>query len=631
VNQENSSRAAISARVLLWAGLLIHLLAIPPLYFHASEGAALVFGRYSSRYLLALGLHAILTVVSLLSVCFAPRLLGWLAKLPISLKYTISGFGVFGTLILWLLPVEAQIPAYMSAIAVWTVALLTTFDNDVSLKSARRWALLIGVAVALTLAAMVITALSKNVYQPDEAHYTDYALSYWSQGELISTIWLSPSYTIEPGYGWAIAGYGWLVQQTGYTVVLGRWLNIIGYGIGFVGIYAVGARLYSRRVGGLAAVTMALSMAFIPTWLFSPNHFIVPVAVWLLFALVVAREGTGFRHLLLHGIIGLAATSSLNVHMAGVILAVAYSLFYALDALWCLWKARQWRVLWPLVAFGTGALLGTTLYYFTNIHVVGGIFAYLEPLLDRVDGQTGSRPALFFYTRWPSLFEQCLILAGFGYLGWRHTAKDRLLLAIFALTLFAAVILDSEGYIWHYGSYVFLPVGVLLAEGFSGISAALTRRNTWVAASIIVLMVGQELGTFVDWPVVSAFVRTRKLPIYLYNELKGVLPPYVHPDDVIYSTHQLIWVFPHEAEPELVSYAAEINGIQRFAVDTPQAVWEVVQPTVIIFVENHMIYNEGMLAYLEDHPFAVCHTLTVQDHQITILRPDCADSPIPSG
>jgi hypothetical protein len=413
--------------------------------------------------------------------------------------------------------------------------------------------------------------------------------------------------------------------------VLGRWLNIIGYAIGFVGIYAVGARLYDRRVGGLAAVTMALSMAFIPTWLFSPNHFIVPVAAWLLFALVIAREGSGFRHLLLHGIIGLTATSSLNVHMAGVILAVAYSLFYALDALWCLWKARQWRALWPMVAFGTGALIGTVIYYFTNIHVVGGLSAYLEPLLYRIEGQGNSRPLLFFYTRWPSLLEQCLIVAGLAYCLWRRTQADRFLLAIFALTLFSAFVLDSEGYLWHYGSYVFLPVGVLLAQGFTQLSALFTRRTAWVAASVILLMVGQQFGTFVDWSTVGHFVVRGRLPTYLYNELKGVLPAYTRSGDVIYGTHQLLWVFPHGGDVRLVSYGSELDGMLLYNVMTPQAVWEVVQPTVIIFIDGHMIFDVGMQAYMTDHLFTVCHTLTVQDREITILRPDCADSPIPSG
>jgi len=35
-----------------------------------------------------------------------------------------------------------------------------------------------------------------------------------------------------------------------------------------------------------------------------------------------------------------------------------------------------------------------------------------------------------------------------------------------------------------------------------------------------------------------------------------------------------------------------------------------------------------MVAYLEQRPFELCHTLTVQDRQITILRPDCSVSPM---
>ena len=116
--------------------------------------------------------------------------------------------------------------------------------------------------------------------------------------------------------------------------------------------------------------------------------------------------------------------------------------------------------------------------------------------------------------------------------------------------------------------------------------------------------------------------------MYLYDELKNVLPYYVIEDDIIYSTHQLLWIFPNSESQEIISHASEINAMHYHNLEEPVQVWERVQPTVIIFVEDHMNYDVGMVAYLEQHPFELCHTLTVQNREITILRPDCDASPV---
>ena len=51
----------ISIRLLLWAGLLVQLLNIVPLWSHESKNAS-ILGRYDSGYALVLILHGIVAI-----------------------------------------------------------------------------------------------------------------------------------------------------------------------------------------------------------------------------------------------------------------------------------------------------------------------------------------------------------------------------------------------------------------------------------------------------------------------------------------------------------------------------------------------------------------------------------------
>lgn len=606
-----------SMRTYVFVGLFLNLLVAPSLWLHQSSTVEFM-GRYSTRYTLVLLSHGVLIAMWLVSVWFVPLLQRLLRHVkPSHTVLLVLSSGVF-LLLLWMISLEVQILTYLSLN--WLMFTVIITDPIPRERTSTRfvWVLLILTTVLMML-PLFLTAFTISGYHPDEAHYTDYASTFWAEGMLYDRAWLETPYAIEPGWPWQLAAYGWLLETFGYTVRIGRTINFVSYLLCFAGLYAVTAKLYTPIAGGLAALLAFLSVAFIPEWDYSPNHLLTPVGAWSLFLMISARQAKQpIVHLLLHYAVGLIATLSLNIHAAGVVFAAGYSLFYLADALWVRLRCHtEYSFAWyGLLAFGLGALTGTVIYWFSNIAPVGGLSVYLS-ILGEWDG--ARRSPLFFYT-WESLFERMLILAAVIYLLFRRQAADRFILAIIGFTVLAAILLDTQGYIWHFGPFYFIALGAFIET----VSPPQTRHGQVAISAIIFIMVIQVSTLFVDWSVTRTWLRNRTLPAYFYNELKPILPQHVTADDTIYTTHQLIWVFPHTSQPNIITYGAEAEGMKRFNVDTPVEVWEQVQPTVIIFVEGQMSYDQGMRTYLEHNPFETCEIFTIQEMVVTILRPDCA-------
>ncbi|MBZ0278729.1 MAG: hypothetical protein K8I60_21455, partial [Anaerolineae bacterium] len=92
-------------------------------------------------------------------------------------------------------------------------------------------------------------------------------------------------------------------------------------------------------------------------------------------------------------------------------------------------------------------------------------------------------------------------------------------------------------------------------------------------------------------------------------------------NDVIVSTHQLIWTLPDY--PHLVSFAAEQTAMARWHLTDAKDVWERVQPTLIIEVEREMHFDPGLVAYMAEKGFQVCETLNVLNTPIHLYRTTC--------
>ncbi len=604
----------ISFRVILIAGLIAQILCIPLLWGHTSD-AADVFGRYSTRYALGLALNVALIIGYAGAVVFAGGLRAWAERLPRLARWGLWVTAI-GTLVaVWQASLAVQLTDYLGLNVILLIA-LTAYPLMQKPATCCCWQWVLAGLMVVSLVPLFLTALTVQGYHPDEAHYADFASTFMAEGMLYDSTWLTTPSRIQPGSPWMIAAYGWLLEQIGYTVYVGRVINFAAYLLCFGGLYAVGARLYRRDVGLIVAGTAFLSVAFIPEWDYSPNHLLTTVGAWTLYLWVVAQgsDRPRVKYGLL-ALVGLVVTLSLNVHAAGVVFAAAYSMWAAWNVAWVLWQREPLRpALLGAVAFGVGALVGTGLYYLTNIAPVGGIGSYLGVLAERYGAP---RPVLFFY-QWESLTERVLILAAVIWLAWRRTSADRTVLTVVGFTVLAAFVIDTEGYIWHFGPLYFLALAAFLGEAFRG--QAFQTVLVTVVSAVMAVQVGWG---FVDWGTVRQYTTTGTVPTYLYNDLKAVVPPYVRPDDIIYTTHQLIWLFPQTSQPDIISYAAERRGMERFGLDEPVQVWERVEPNVIIFVEGQMSFDPGMQAYMTRHPFEVCDTVTVQNTPITIYRRDC--------
>jgi len=609
-----------SLRIILIGAFAAQLLSIAPLWSHTSTPANL-FGQYSTRYALALAVNAGAIVIYALALMFTSRLSSLLRRVPTTVLMVFAAVIVIGAMGVCALSLEMHVLAYFGLTALTAVAvLLYPLANGPDTG----WRAVIWGTVIVLIVPLFLSALAVNVFEPDEAHYLDFANTFLAGGGLRAEAWLDPDWwTVRPGFPLQLAAYGWLVDQIGYTVYVGR---VLSFGWALLcagGLYVAGRQLYNKDVGLLAAGAGLLSLSFVPEWEYRPSKSIIVVSAWALALYLWGRSQAGARRYTIFALLGLCVTLSLNIHASGIVVAAAYSLWFAFMWIWALVRrtpdART--RFYDVLAFAGGALVGTILYILTNVMPVGGIGPYLGAIGERRENS----PLLYPYQRWDSLLERVLVLFGVMWLAWRRRPGDRTLLSVLGFTILAGVFIDREGYIWHFGPLYFLVIAVLLTQA--------AGRGLYRAALIsatVLIMGALSAGTFVDWGVVRQFTTTGTLPPYLYNELKSVLPQYVTPEDRIYSTHQLLWIFPRTERapaPTVTSYGAELGGMERWGLDDKAEVWEVVDPTVIIFVEGHMNYDPGMQAYMEENPYELCDEFTVQAHTIRILRPDCAAGP----
>lgn len=189
--------------------------------------------------------------------------------------------------------------------------------------------------------------------------------------------------------------------------------------------------------------------------------------------------------------------------------------------------------------------------------------------------------------------------------------------------IFCAVMLDTQGYYTHHNALYVVPVGVLIADGLHSIKQKTQYglRTILISSAIVAVLVGQMSGLFILWSDVGQLFRTGQFPPFLYEEMKPALTPYVHADDVVVSTHQLVWTLPYH--PQLISFAAEYTAIKRWKLSRPIEVWERVHPTLIVDIEAEMVFNEGLQAYIQQQGFQICQTLHVLDRDIRLYRTTC--------
>ncbi len=612
----------------LFALLIINAFTLIPLLSHQSE-PAVWFGRYSNGYLLFLAGIGGINLLWGLGLVFRQLLQSRLATIPKRIYQIAIVFLTLALFTLWQLPIESQIQHTLALHGILLAGILVSQLDDRAVSS-RLWRMVIILLLILLLIPLLITALTGMSFSPDEAHWADYATSLFVADGVYSRTWQQSPTPIHPGLPWSIVGYGWLLENVDFSLHIGRLWNFMGYALAIIGIGVVAHKLYGREVALMSVAMATLSQSFFPILDYRPDHQMPLALVLALVCLIRARERD--RRWLWDMLAGLVVTLSLNLHASGMVFAVAFSLIYAVSFLWQITHKQPLRqALIPLIGFGVGAGIGTGIFLLINVAPVGGLSVYLSKLASQrfnID-----RRIFLENVSLPSVMETVLIVWGFAYLIWRRNATDRFLLGVYSAVLVSALMVDSWGYRTLHIGIVMISIGVLVVDVVKRIDVSFSQRSLWFSGMVVVMFAGQITGQSIDWNAVSQVVQNGAIPAPVDVAIGKLVAENISEDDVLVSTHLLIWTFHDKSDFYTVSGERtailawrEAQGLDMdadFTLDQAEAVWERLGVTVIADIENRMTLPDGLRAYMETQDFVLCWEEAVAGHRIRLYREQC--------
>lgn len=597
-------------------GLVVQFASLYPIWSHRSTGDV-VLGGYSTRYIFVLVVYVLLTLGWVAAFVFRNRLLITLNTLIKPRRAAVACVAaVFTAGVVFVIPIELFVQQYLALNLVAFATLCITFLPQRQATSRRPYLLLVA-ACAIMLILALLTALSTFPFSPDEAHWLDYALSSTRHGGVYSHAWLMEPVTIKPGIGWSVALYGLAQEATGVQMETGRLWNFAFYAAAIIVSGFLSARLYGRRAGMFSALFAALSFAFFPVFDYRPDHQMPLATALITLTALLARTARSRRAAFSwHFLTGAGATLSLQFHAVGIALAFGFTLCTAFETMNAVRQQRLAEQLPGTAAFVLGAALGTLIYFFANVMPVGG----LEPFLNDLVAERAYRLRWFAYLTWPSLLEGVLILAGFAYIMLRRSPSDRFVLGITACILIGLTLFDTQGYFTPVSALYVLPIGTLIVSGFrlhDVQSNASSLREMYAGAVLIMILIGQYI-TFINWQRIGDWMLGSQDPEYVYAAIRPDLLQRVSDDDIIVSSHFLLWTLPdHE---QLYSAAGEITAMRRWQI-TGEQVWERVNPSVIITIEDMMEIPPGLASYMQS--YEKCDTVQMESLTLNFYRPVC--------
>ncbi len=591
-------RMVLTFDSLIAVSLLLQFISLGMLWGHPSDTGTL-FGRFSVRYGMVLALNAAFAAGAVAAYAERRRFEGWLRTLAPRLRYGALALIIIGLIGLGFASFEPHVRQYF-ALDLMIAGLALVWHQPPQLPG---WILPATALIALPL--LLLTTLIRFPFSPDEAHWADYASSAITHGGVYAHTWLQQPFRIYPGVGWSVAGYGWALEHVAFDIRTGRIWNFVSYLLAFAGIAALAWRLYGRRAAILSAAFAALSMAFIPVFDYRPDHQIAFASVWVVFAVAQAQWSHQRRWSLLAGLL---AALSLELHAIGIALVIGLGLYYLAQLVMTWFRQRRFAPA-PLAAFVAGAALGGTVYFVFNVLPVGGLTPFLTSLVSERLG----RGSAFVFLSATSFFDGVIVLVSLAYLVWRRQTADRFLVSVLLCLWLSLLVVDTQGYRTPVIALYAVAVGALLAEGFE-------RRQAVAAACLAAALIGQ-VGAFIDWGGIANGMKIGQFPNYVYEDIGRLVKPYLRDDDVILSSHLMIWGL-HD-RPNLYSYAGELTAQRRWKLSDPIEVWERVQPSVVIFIKNEMVLNPGATAYMQQHSFQQCRQFNMRGLDVTIYRPNC--------
>ena len=598
------------------------LLGLYEVWSHESDSSQ-VLGRYSYSYAMILPISLVLSLLWLAIVVKPKRSEGILRGLPALLRYSLLILPLLGLAAMWFSSLDSDIQVYLSMNWWWLAVLLIRSQPDQALR-AHRWALMLAAALLVFLIPVGITALTARPFSPDEAWWASGGITLFRRGGVYIDHILRRPWIITPGYGWSLGAYGWALHRLLFSPLTGRLWNLIGYLLAFAGIGLVTWRLYGRAAALVSTAFAVVSFFFISALDYRPSHQL-PLGVMLVtFAVLQARmDRSALRRRFWDFLAGLLVMLTMQLHAAAIIYVFGFSLFYLLEFAVRLYRERSLHCLRPIAWYGLGAVIGIGVFYLFNIVPVGGLDVYFSVL-------AAERWNLVRYLRFLWLnarFDIFIPLLAIGYILWRRSAADRLYLAILLPVLLGIVLLDTQGYRETYIALYAVPVGTLLVHGLRspGIEAGRNRHSVWIVATLLVMAMGLWIPRFIDWGLVGKTLRLGAIPPYDIQILGDAIQPYTRKDDVILSTHELVWAFG-AADDSLYGVTGEIYGKLRWNLDNPVDIWRRLAPSVIIDIQGRMQLPDSLKTYMAERGFQVCDKFSALNNAVTVYRVTCLKS-----
>jgi len=558
--------------LLVWnvinAALLVYVLS------HEST-APVIFGRYTRFYALGAGVAVLLAagVLALslttgLQAALRRRLSGRLSLLTIIAVIAVN-------LALWLLPSDAdQIKLFIGA---------NTFLLGLWLSAERERASfpVVTVLSVTTVALLTLGFFSAYRYPPphpggDEVTWMNYAVTWLRTGMAYPQIVMADPLPIVPGVGYWVIGLAAWLRLFGVTFVALRVLVWLVYAAVVLSIGLVGARLYDRATGWLAAIIAASSMLMLSRRLLRPELALIIPAVLILLAY------TRRRHALWAFICGLLCVFTLEIHASGIAYILALSIAFLWDA------ARAWRHGEPLlrvslIPFLAGGVLGGVVYLFAHILILPEPGYFFENLRSGRDFlmliNLAERWWRVLADYWVTAPLELIAFALALLILWRrNSGHDRTILSLFAVTLLAYLFFVPYQQVYYviFLPYIVLAIAALVRAGLDTAADASHRLATGVMLAALAM------------PFVAVSARhlslTDPYPSRTLSGAEQCLRHLADPGAVVAGDIAAYWTFLDY--DHYVATIGEYELLNYRELTSPLEPWDRVQPDVVFFTQT---------------------------------------------
>ncbi|MCC6612415.1 MAG: glycosyltransferase family 39 protein [Anaerolineae bacterium] len=418
-----------------------------------------VLGRYTRFYAIGATI-AVLLAAAIAVFSLAPRLQEAVRQSMrgrLSLPALIAI--VVANLALWLLPGDADQIKLIVGVNTFLLGLWLSGDRGRGRQNPAK--AVTSVLIVVTVGLIILGFFSAYRTPPphpggDEEGWMNYAVTWLRTGQAYAQMMMVDPIPMTPGVGyWVVGLAGWL-NLFGISFAALRalvWLvsAVIALTIGFVG-----ARLYDRTTGAIAAVVAASSMLMLSSRLLRPELALTIPATLIILAY------TRRRHPRWAFVCAILCVLTLEIHASGIAYIVGLGIAFIWDAARSLRRGEPFlRV--SLIPFVVGGLVGGIVYLIAHVLILPEPGYYFENLRSGREFMTLINMA----ERWWSVLVDYWMAAPLELIAFalaialiwrRNRGSDRTILSLFALTLLAYLLLVPYQQVYY---IIFLPYVVL--------------------------------------------------------------------------------------------------------------------------------------------------------------------------